>query len=96
MSSYNGPPDPGHCHFSRQSETLVFESLKRQEAQMEMITQTLVGLSKESQRSGEWIRSYIDRSMPMRSHFIILFGSLSILSGFAVAIKYGEKFIDKL
>lgn len=36
----------------------------------------------------EWMKKYIDRTMPIRSHYAILFGSLSILAGFAAILRY--------
>ena len=65
----------------------------------------IVGLAKQLERLNEliqereramekeqvWVKDYIDRTMPIRSHFWILIGSLSVLSAFAAAIKYIEK-----
>lgn len=38
-----------------------------------------------------WMRAYIDRTMPIKSHFWILLGSLSILASFAAVIQYIQK-----
>jgi len=40
---------------------------------------------------GKWAANYIDRTMPIRSHFYILLGSLSILGTFAAVMQYLDK-----
>lgn len=40
---------------------------------------------------GKWAASYIDRTMPIKSHFYILLGSLSILGTFAAVMQYLDK-----
>lgn len=56
------------------------ELLKDLEAHMETQTKFLDAQTK-------WVNSYIERTMPIKSHFLILIGSLSILASFAAALK---------
>lgn len=43
---------------------------------------------KQNKLAYEWLVSYIERTMPIKSHYWILLGSLSILAAFAAVIKY--------
>lgn len=59
--------------------------------QLHVLNEHLKHLNKITEDRDEWIKGYIDRSMPMKSHFWILLGSLSILSAFAAVMRYLEK-----
>lgn len=45
----------------------------------------------QTEAKDQWFREYVDRSMPVKSHFWILFGSLTLISAFATAMAYIEK-----
>ena len=45
----------------------------------------------QTERKEQWFREYVDRTMPVKSHFWILFGSLTLISAFATAMAYIEK-----
>lgn len=44
-----------------------------------------------TEKKDQWFREYVDRTMPIKSHFWILLGSLSLLSGFAAVMAYIQK-----
>lgn len=44
-----------------------------------------------SQARETWMNEYVNRTMPIKSHFWILLGSLTILAGFAAAIEMIQK-----
>ena len=60
-------------------------------AQVERLNNLVEQREKAMREEQVWVKAYIDRTMPIRSHFWILLGSLSILSAFAAAIQYIQK-----
>lgn len=58
----------------------------------EGVLRNMEALNQYHERNDNWMRAYIDRTMPIKSHFLILLASLTILASFAAAIH----FIDKL
>lgn len=64
---------------------------KFQGTQMEVLNEQFKTLNSLTNTRDEWIREYVNHSMPIKSHFWILLGSLSILSAFAAIMRYIEK-----
>lgn len=58
----------------------------------EGLLRNMEALNQYHERNDNWMKSYIDRTMPIKSHYWILLGSLSILASFAAIIH----FLDKL
>ena len=65
---------------------------KFQDSHLEELNRNFATLNRLSEDKDKWVKEYIDRTMPIKSHFWILLGSLSILASFAAVIQY----IDKL
>lgn len=72
----NGPSS--HCRY--------------EDRQLEILNGHFEKLNRREEAKDQWVKDYIDRTMPIKSHFWILLGSLSILASFAAVIHY----IDKL
>jgi len=51
------------------------------------LNETLSKATQQNEIQHSWFRGYIERSMPIRSHYMILVGSLSVLAAFAAAMK---------
>lgn len=64
------------CGYSEHQHALTERELKR--------------LNDITEKRDVWTQKYIDRTMPIRSHFLILVSSLSILASFAAVMKYIE------
>lgn len=76
------------------SEKLVngpYHHCKFEDRQLEILNGHFERLNKQTEIRDEWVKEYIDRTMPIKSHFWILLGSLSILSAFAAVMEYIQR-----
>lgn len=58
---------------------------------LEELNRNFATLNRLSEDRDRWVKEYIDRTMPIKSHFWILLGSLSILATFATVMQYVDK-----
>lgn len=65
---------------------------KQSDSFEEGVLRNMESLNQYHERNDNWMRQYIDRTMPIKSHFLILLASLTIVASFAAVIH----FIDKL
>lgn len=70
----------------------LMHNCRFEDRQLEILNKNFERLNKISETKEEWMKDYIDRTMPIRSHFWILLSSLSILAGFAALMQYINKF----
>lgn len=61
---------------------------------MDRLDRTLAASNQLHQDHANWFRGYIERTMPIKSHYMILVGSLSILATFAAAMKIIDRIQD--
>lgn len=62
-----------------------------EDTHLEELNRNFATLNRLSEDRDKWVKEYIDRTMPIKSHFWILIGSLSILATFATVMQYVEK-----
>lgn len=58
---------------------------------IEELNKNWATLNKREEERDKWVKEYIDRTMPIKSHFWILVGSLSVLGTFAAAMEYIQR-----
>lgn len=62
-----------------------------EDRQLEILNTHFERLNEQNEAKDKWVKEYIDRTMPIKSHFWILLGSLSILSAFAAVMHYIDR-----
>jgi hypothetical protein len=86
-------PGPFRCGFDthsiEQREYLAEQRRSREE--IRDLNANIKVVNDKVDTIGKWAASYIDRTMPIKSHFYILLGSLSILGTFAAVMQYLDK-----
>lgn len=62
-----------------------------EDEQLKILNSNFEILNKQADAKDEWMKDYINRTMPIKSHFLVLMGSLSVLASFAAIIHYIDK-----
>ena len=86
MASSNGFPQEVKCLH----EPELFSQLTRQLERLNTLTEQR---ERAVEKQTQWITEYIDRTMPIKSHFWILLGSLSVLATFATVMEYIQRLV---
>lgn len=55
---------------------------------MQILNAHFEKLNEREKVKDEWMRDYVNKTMPIKSHYWILLGSLSILSSFAAIMQF--------
>lgn len=73
------------------NENGLYSDCKFKDAHFEELNRNFARLNEREAEKDRWTKEYIDRTMPIKSHFWILLSSLSILASFAAVIQYLDK-----
>jgi len=88
MSYINGN---GGGMSEKHHENFNIPNCRFEDRQLEILNNNFSVLNKQVEAKDKWVKEYIDRTMPIRSHIYILLASLSILSAFAAVMRFIEK-----
>lgn len=62
-----------------------------EDREISTLNQNFEKLNEIHEKKDAWMQNYVEKTMPIKSHFLILIGSLSVLAGFAALIRFIEK-----